>query len=271
VRCRDAIASRQGWTYVVLTFDPKDWRDEIAAYRGAGELWNRLRSSLTRKYGRIDYIQTWEATKKGWPHVNILLHNARIQAAPWKKFRRVLKALAKRAGFGQILWVEPMRDGVAMAGYMVKLARELTGAARKDQVPVDAPKHFRRLRASRGILPKPYKNDAITGELRLLPKAHVEAMDRASMGGTDDLPVRPGRPPARVLHPEAICVEVPDHGSEPLQLAQVGAALHGVGGADSHSGAGLAPLDRGHGARGGDQGLTRAVSRFYKDHEISEG
>jgi hypothetical protein len=42
-----------------------------------------------------------------------------------------------------------------MAGYLVKLAKELTGAQAKkgDQAPLHAPRHFRRIRASRGLLP----------------------------------------------------------------------------------------------------------------------
>ncbi len=183
-RCREGIRSRSGWTYVVLTFDPKDWPGQAAAYRWAGTLWNRLRLALTRRYGRIEYIQTWEATKKGWPHVNILFHNPAIAAAGWKRFRRVLGALAVRAGFGRVLWAEPMRDADAMAGYLVKLARELTGAARKDQVPVDAPRHFRRLRASRGLLPPVFHNPEIAGELKQKP-LEVVTLDERSTNDAD--------------------------------------------------------------------------------------
>lgn len=62
-----------------------------------------------------------------------------------------------------------------MAGYLVKLARELTGSARKDQVPVDAPSHFRRLRASRGLLPAAFTGSGeYTGEMRQKPKEQVE-------------------------------------------------------------------------------------------------
>jgi hypothetical protein len=174
VRCKEAIASRNGWTYVVLTFDPKNLEGKDEAFVRGKALWSKLRHSLTRRFGRVEYIQTWEAHKSGWPHVNVLIHNARINAMGWKKFRRVLKVLAVKAGFGKIIWVEPMKSGDAMAGYLVKLARELTGATVKDQVPVDAPAHFRRLRASRGLLPAPHKNPEITGELRFKRLEAVE-------------------------------------------------------------------------------------------------
>lgn len=176
VRCREAIGSRSGWTYVVLTFDPRNWPGRDAAFKGGKVLWNRLRSALIREFGPIDYLQTWEATRKGWPHVNILLHNATINGMRWKAFRQLLKLLAVRAGFGKVLWAEPMKHKDAMAGYIVKLANELTGAGVKNQVPVDAPKHFRRLRASRGLLPPAHKNPDITGEFVQAPKEYVEAM-----------------------------------------------------------------------------------------------
>jgi hypothetical protein len=83
-----------------------------------------------------------------------------------------------------------MREANAMAGYLVKLARELTGAAVKDQVPVNAPSHFRRLRASQGLLPPPYKNPEITGALHLEPLEAVEAKLRipVSQKSPADLP-----------------------------------------------------------------------------------
>lgn len=176
VRCREAISSRPGWVYVVLTFDPKRWPGgPFEAFSGSGKSWNRLRSNLTRRYGKLDYLQTWEATKKGWPHVNILIHNPKILSMDWREFRQDLKRRAVQAGFGEVLWVEPVRDKEAMAGYLTKLARELVGAVRKDQVPVNAPRHFRRIRASRGLLPKVFKNADYTGVLLQKPLELVEA------------------------------------------------------------------------------------------------
>jgi hypothetical protein len=56
-----------------------------------------------------------------------------------------------------------MRDQDAMCGYLVKTAKELIGAAGKNQIPINAPRHFRRLRASRGLLPPVHRNPDITG------------------------------------------------------------------------------------------------------------
>ncbi len=68
--------------------------------------------------------------------------------------------MAVEVGFGYVINVETVRDNVQMAGYITKLSRqlsalpkEMTGASVKDQTPMMAPKHFRRIRASRGLLP----------------------------------------------------------------------------------------------------------------------
>jgi hypothetical protein len=62
-----------------------------------------------------------------------------------------------------------MKEREKMAGYLTKLGLELSGAARKGQTPVNAPRHFRRIRASRGMLPKRIKNPDITGQLFKIP------------------------------------------------------------------------------------------------------
>src|SRR5207248_2094607 len=123
--------------------------------------------------GPFAYVQTWEQHRTGAPHVNVLIGNEALSMAAlddWKAVRRHwLKPNAVGCGFGPVLWVEPMRSAGAMAGYLVKLARELTGAEHKGQTPVDAPRNFRRLRASHGLLPPPYKDESLTGILHKCP------------------------------------------------------------------------------------------------------
>jgi len=190
VRVKEALESREGWLYLVLTFDQSRWKNEWASYRGGGKMWNnRLRSSLTRKYGKIDYIQTWERHQSGFPHVNLVIHSKAMLGActvedcthrrkvgsrvglcaGYAALRQEIKRAAIDAGFGPVLWLEPMRTRDGLAGYMTKLSRELVGAGVKNQVPVNAPAHFRRLRASRDLLPPMHKNDKFTGELLQVP------------------------------------------------------------------------------------------------------
>jgi hypothetical protein len=173
VRCRDAILSRgPQWVYVVLTLAHRAFRDEWAAYRSGVHLWGDLCQRLTRRYGRIEYIQTWEKhVRSDFPHVNLVIHNERIwrlcEGEGWRSWRRDLKVQAVAVGFGVIVYAEPLRAGgsLTLAGYLTKLSRELTGASIKNQVPVNAPRHFRRIRASRGLLPARFKKDGWTGFL----------------------------------------------------------------------------------------------------------
>lgn len=179
-RIETAATSRREWVYVVLTLDPRAHADRWAAFRVGGELWHkRLRRRLERDYGRLEYVQTWEQHRSGFPHVNVLLRSpelvARVRAlglerrtakgphgeraALFPLWRRELARLAPECGFGIRVWAEFIEPESAqgMAAYLAKhaLAGELTRSHMKhgDQRPTQAPRHFRRLRSSRGLLP----------------------------------------------------------------------------------------------------------------------
>jgi hypothetical protein len=195
-RVEAAATSRSWWLYAVLTFDPAAWPDPWAAYQGASRLWDkRLRRRLEREYGRLDYLQTWERTRRGWPHVNLLLRSPALEGlvrgmpnrrrwieegghgrgrlAHWTPWRRYLAAAAPACGFGRRVWVEVVDSSEAMSAYLVKVADEFSRSQFKagDQRPLGAPRHFRRMRASRGLLPPrvravPMENvDERTGEV----------------------------------------------------------------------------------------------------------
>lgn len=170
-RIRSAIQSRgPGWTYLVLTYPQNQWPNKTALYRYGVITWARLRKRFTRRFGKIEYIQTWERHAKGGAHVNVIIHNAELFAEVsgdgWKRFRRLwLEPHAVESGFGNRTWVEPVRGQSEIAGYLVKLARELTGAGSKSQIPIDAPPHFRRIRASQKLLPPPARNPDWTGRM----------------------------------------------------------------------------------------------------------
>lgn len=180
-RCAAGVTSRPWWVYAVLTFDPRLGTDQWEAFRTVGKMWDdSLRESLRAKVGRFEYLQTWERTLRGWPHVNLVLSGDQLRSwvegdgvvRRWhprarrecllpQRWRRWFRDAAVRAGFGKVVWAEVLAPTArqAMAGYLCKLSAELVGAAGKkgDQSPVQAPPHFRRFRASRGLLPPPPK------------------------------------------------------------------------------------------------------------------
>lgn len=177
-RVEAGALSKTWWLYIVLTFNPADWADPWKAYADAGRLWDkRLKRRLEREWGRLDYLQTWERTRRQWPHVNILLrsdalrehvshmkhkrrkitegNHGRGRMAHWTAWRNWLKVAAVESGFGYRTWVEIVDEPRGMSAYLCKVAAEFSASAFKegDQRPLGAPEHFRRIRASRGLLP----------------------------------------------------------------------------------------------------------------------
>lgn len=198
-RLEEGVRARPEWAYFVLTFDPANREGgPWAAYEDAGRLWDkRLRKALERRYGRLEYVQTWEATRRGWPHANVLLTGLGLREVLerlprerrwsdraghghgrwswWTAWRRELRPLVVGAGFGRVLWCELVGDLAreGLAAYLAKVCHDLSAANLKagDQTPIGAPTHFRRVRASRGLLPPPFRYRKIetvneqTGEL----------------------------------------------------------------------------------------------------------
>lgn len=169
VRIREGIGERTDWTYLVLTYPSGDYPSLRKLYVATLAHWAKFRKRFVRRWGKFDYIQTWEQHRSGYPHVNLLIGHRGFQDAARDdrlavETRWVIPT-AMSCGFGYIVWVEPMRERERMAGYLTKLARELVDSAEKGQAPLMAPRHFRRLRASRGVLPKVAKNADITGVL----------------------------------------------------------------------------------------------------------
>lgn len=129
----------------------------------------------------LTYVQVWEQHADGWPHLHALLVSRELAAAVrrhgfhpmphpktgeprpcWHYVRNVLRKMAIASGFGPVAdlqFVDPQRERIA--GYLVKIASELTDSLEKDQRPLRAPIRFRRLRATPGFLERLKKS---TGE-----------------------------------------------------------------------------------------------------------
>jgi len=168
-RIKEGMAKLTHWCHFVLTYAPRRWPNKKDLFRFAVLHWSKLRKRLVREYGDIKYIQTWEVHRSGYPHVHIAISNVKIyeecENDAIRNFHRLMQQAAVECGFGEIGWLEPLRSTDAMAGYFVKLARELTGEKGNLQIPVQAHAHFRRLRASVRLLPPPIKNPDMTGLL----------------------------------------------------------------------------------------------------------
>jgi len=169
VRIRQAIEENTSWMHIVLTYPTWKSTDVVALYRQGLHDWSKLRKRTQRRYGNYKYIQVWEQTRKGYPHCHMAVSCTQLFEAcstdPIWNFHTLLREHAVDCGFGRIGWCDAIRDSGAMAGYLAKLCREMTGKGKAYQIPTNAPKGFRRLRASVRLLPPVDKNPDITGFL----------------------------------------------------------------------------------------------------------
>jgi hypothetical protein len=155
-------------TYVVLTVNRKDFRDPVSAYLEWKSCWAKLRKRLVREYGKLEYVMTMERHRDGFPHGNLIIYNQGIYDAAKgyhdaKSRHADLRTTEKEtrlsphvtaSGFGKIFWMDPIRSSSEIAAYIMKIVGEV---AKEEQLPINAPRHFRRIRSSNGFLPKTYK------------------------------------------------------------------------------------------------------------------
>lgn len=194
------------WTHIVLTYDQHSTRNIYHTYKAGFLLWSVLRKRIVRRYGELVYIQMWERHKDGVPHCHMALCNRYLfenchynkghheKAYGHWNFEEHLGEMAVACGFGERGWLEPIRHSEKMASYLVKLADEMSDGSEKDQAPTNAPKGFRRFRASVGLLSPILQDPSITGRLLAL-QDEGEMTEIRKKGGMD-------APPPSGLHPD---------------------------------------------------------------------
>lgn len=161
--------------YVVLTIDPKRWPDARAAYRALFRCEQRFRQRVESRYGKFKYANVVESTRRGWPHSNLVIVSPSLGAAcggdGWRRVRREMVSWLEQVGLGYVVWVERARSVETLIGYAAKLAGGMLPAevAKTTQSPLNAPRHFRRVRASRGFLPPSKVESRETGVLVKFP------------------------------------------------------------------------------------------------------
>jgi len=173
VRILHALTHHDHWTYCVLTFPQKKYPDAVQLFRDAKDMWSKLRKRLDYYFPGFKYIQTWESHKSGYPHANVVItHQGLFEQVCKDGFivkDSILEPNARACGFGYVRSVGPVRKIGQFAGYLSKLSMEMADGIVKDQIPYHAPPKFRRLRASRGLLPPRLNLGTLKGKLYHIP------------------------------------------------------------------------------------------------------
>jgi hypothetical protein len=144
------------------------------------KFWSRLRRLHERRgwdWIGSRYVTVLEQHRSGVPHVNLLVHSPqwaaelrKTQPKEWL-FDDDLQHHAQATGWGWRCTAEPVRLGNVnkLAGYLVKLAGRTDAMhgelAKACQLPVMAPRHFRRLRAGKGFLVPRRRKPGYTGTI----------------------------------------------------------------------------------------------------------
>jgi len=177
---RSETPGAEPWWFLTLTYDPSRTATIREGYRGGGRATQSLRDAIRYRLGPggraskrlpLEHAAVWERTRKGWPHQHLVLRAPGMEGQVERQgitgkyknragdlrptYRWVddfLRPAAVRAGFGRILQLEKAESVDGMAAYFSKLASEIAGTKAYQQ-PVNAPKGFRRLRTSRGLIP----------------------------------------------------------------------------------------------------------------------
>lgn len=100
--------------FLTLTIVPRSSLTEALSHINAA--WNRLRTNITRNYGKIKYFKVLESQPRSkMPHFHVLIN--KYIPSSW------LKMAVVRAGFGRIYKIEDVRSDQIL-GYVTKYLRK---------------------------------------------------------------------------------------------------------------------------------------------------
>jgi hypothetical protein len=156
------MAKKNKWIFMVLTINRSDFDSHTHAYKEICENLKVLRKRMERAFGEVAYIRVVEQhTKFPFPHLNFVFYCEELfsqypdNESLYLWLKRWLTPNAKQCGFGVIHTAEYVSSQKAVSEYMAKSAVNHINSeiSKRSQVPLDAPSHFRRLGATRGLLP----------------------------------------------------------------------------------------------------------------------
>lgn len=115
-----------------LTLDPKMFFTLGSQFVFFPLAWNKFRSWIIRKYGRFEFFRVLETTKKGRPHLHVLISFYSDKTVQFvKSFKRIkedrnynrmyddIKAEWNKLGGGHI-WLRPIKGKLNLVSYVLK-------------------------------------------------------------------------------------------------------------------------------------------------------
>ena len=158
------------YVFAVLTFDPKKIGKK-KAYQSISKFSNALVKKIERSYGKIVGVQAVEQHKSGYPHLNFVFKFDEVHGID-KEFihsflKRFLTPEAVKCGFGRKTSADLIGEGEVdkVLSYVSKTGLSIISGEtnKQSQVPMEAPKGFRRLRSIRGFLKEKKRESEYTG------------------------------------------------------------------------------------------------------------
>lgn len=142
--------------------------------------WKLFHQRVKRKFPDFEYLGVVEVQRRGHPHIHVVYRGGYIH---WP----VLRSMARASGFGRVADIRDARGGHAK--YLVKyLTKELRPPAKLDAEraggpAAPAPRHFRRVRMSKGWCDAQPRPASRWRDWRIVPVPPVQAVLEVQRAG----------------------------------------------------------------------------------------
>jgi hypothetical protein len=113
---------------VELTIDPKKFFRLYDEFVFINRAWNKLRSWLRRRYGDFEFLRVLEVTKKGRPHLHVL-----ISGIKWIN-QSELSDIWQKYGGGEVVYIKRVynRNNVKICRYVLKYVNKTLSLENKE-------------------------------------------------------------------------------------------------------------------------------------------
>lgn len=108
--------------FLTLTDNPA-LSDTDLAWETIGERWNRFLSAIRKRYGKVDFVRSWESTERGRPHIHALVVFHESTFSTFTDARGALRIMEKREFEGywdSFVDVQAPRSAESCVGYITK-------------------------------------------------------------------------------------------------------------------------------------------------------